>query len=254
MPISVLPASDSRQNPKQASPQSFVAQLHPQQAIQRVSGKKAAPTMTQYSTQECCPVHPGHQIRKQTSLCGDECISQNSKDGATEAAPQQNLVDELHSAKDPDSTTTALEKITKELRNNVTYREEEVLKAALRAMEKYSLRPTVQVTGCAFLQRLVFIDNSIQFTIDKHGGIDAILTAMKVHPKVAAVQERACGALWSLSAYDDKKIKIAAKGGIVAILTAMKNHPKDAVVQKESTAALRNLSRYNDNNKIRDRG
>ena len=144
---------DYRQKPKHTSPQSFVTRLYLKQAIQNVAGKKAATSMTQeYSKHECCPVHPDRQIRKQTGdgnwkhlqphwqVCHDECMSQNGKDdGATESAPQHSLVDELHSAKDPESATAAFEKITP--KHTATYREEEALKAALHTIERYSLHP-----------------------------------------------------------------------------------------------------------------
>ena len=91
-------------------------------------------------------------------------------------------------------------------------------------------------------------DNSIK--IAAQGGIDAILTAMKAHPKVAAVQQEACGAICGLLVQNpNAEVEIAAKGGIEAILATMKEHLEDAEVQRLSCAALTNLS-GNDGNKM----
>ena len=38
-----------------------------------------------------------------------------------------------------------------------------------------------------------------QILVAKAGGIGAILSAMKAHPSSAGIQEKACGALWSIS-------------------------------------------------------
>ena len=166
-----------------------------------------------------------------------------------EAAPQLSLVDDFRSAKDPESATAAFVNITADLKHTATYREEEALKAALHTIERYSLHLDVQDKGCVFLQELVFFNNSAQFAIGKHGGIDAILTAMKKHLKGAAVQEQACGVLWTMSANsDDIKVEIAAKGGVLAVLTAMKEHPKVATVQQQACRTLWSISKHNHNN------
>ena len=90
-------------------------------------------------------------------------------------------------------------------------------------------------------------DNS-RIDIATKGGIEAVLAAMKEHPKDRKVQEEACAALWNLSRHNDNnKIEIAAKGGIDASVAAMKEHLKFAEVQEEACGALWILSALMDN-------
>ena len=48
-----------------------------------------------------------------------------------------------------------------------------------------------------------------EVTIAKQGGVDAVLTAMRSHASVAAVQEYGCGALWNLAGNAENEVPAA---------------------------------------------
>ncbi len=72
--------------------------------------------------------------------------------------------------------------------------------------------------------------------------MDVIVTAMKQHASVAAVQEHGCGALRNLAVNAENKVTIARQGGVDVILTAMKQHASVAAVQQYGCGALGNLA------------
>ena len=72
--------------------------------------------------------------------------------------------------------------------------------------------------------------------------MDVILTAMKRHASVAAVQVNACAALFNVAANAENQVTIAKQGGVDVIVTAMKQHASVAAVQEYGCGALRSLA------------
>ena len=76
------------------------------------------------------------------------------------------------------------------------------------------------------------------------GGVENIVSAMRLYKALASVQEAGCGVLWKLADGVDASLRIAAAGGIEAILAAMRQHPSVAVLQENGCAALCRMSRH----------
>ena len=70
-----------------------------------------------------------------------------------------------------------------------------------------------------------------QTRIASAGGIEVVVRAMQANPHSVEVQEKGCGALWSMAASHSKnKTRIASAGGIEAVVKAMHTHAQDADV------------------------
>ena len=73
------------------------------------------------------------------------------------------------------------------------------------------------------------------------GGVDALVSAMRLHRGDAAVQQNCAAALQSLTVSEQLKALVVAGGGIDALISALRSHGGDAAVQERCTAALENL-------------
>ena len=86
-------------------------------------------------------------------------------------------------------------------------------------------------------------DDDLQALIAREDGIEAVLAAMRAHPKISAVQEAACAALSNLAHYNSSnQVRIAAEGGIERMVEAMKVHPEVGALQEHGCAALADLA------------
>ena len=70
------------------------------------------------------------------------------------------------------------------------------------------------------------------------GVIEAVVVALRTHPKVAGVQEQACRALINVCDGDDaaglaRSQRAAEAGAIEAVVDAMRAHPQVAQVQED---------------------
>ena len=68
--------------------------------------------------------------------------------------------------------------------------------------------------------------------------IEAVVVALRTHPKVAGVQEQACRALINVCDGDDaaglaRSQRAAEAGAIEAVVDAMRAHPQVAQVQED---------------------
>jgi hypothetical protein len=126
----------------------------------------------------------------------------------------------------------------------------------IRGMEQFIQNVDVQEMGSWSIWFLA-ADDDLQALIASHGGVEAILSAMRSHPLVAAVQEAACAALSNLAHYQgDNQVLIAAKGGIECLVEAMRVHSGLQKLQEHACATLANLASNNavDNGKIVEAG
>eukprot|EP01106_Pelomyxa_sp_JSP_P008877 TRINITY_DN2447_c0_g1_i1.p1 TRINITY_DN2447_c0_g1~~TRINITY_DN2447_c0_g1_i1.p1 ORF type:complete len:406 (+),score=102.03 TRINITY_DN2447_c0_g1_i1:88-1305(+) len=117
-------------------------------------------------------------------------------------------------------------------------------------MKKYLQIAELQITGCILVRNLTRLENN-KVAVAREGGIGAIISAMKAHPTIHAVQENACGALWSIAFNNtDNKVAVAREGGIGAIISAMKAHPTIHAVQENACGALWSIAFNNTDNKV----
>jgi len=89
------------------------------------------------------------------------------------------------------------------------------------------------------------------------GGIEAVVRAMQTNPHSVEVQEKGCGALWSLaSSHAENQTRIASAGGIEAVVRATQMDDQSAPVQEKGCGALSNLvsSRTEYKNRIASAG
>jgi len=126
----------------------------------------------------------------------------------------------------------------------------------VRGMEQFIQNVDVQEM-CSWSIWFLAADDDLQALIASDGGVEAILTAMRAHPLVAAVQEAACAALSNLAHYQgDNQVLIAGKGGIECLVEAMKVHSGLQKLQEHACATLANLASNTavDNGKIVEAG
>ena len=103
--------------------------------------------------------------------------------------------------------------------------------------------PGVQEHGCALLGVLANDNKDNKYAIARVGGIDAIIHAMKTHPKEGGTQAYGIEALARLAfRHKDNQTAIVKADGVAAILTAMETHYGNAQVQTNGCGALLNLA------------
>jgi NAD(P)-dependent dehydrogenase (short-subunit alcohol dehydrogenase family) len=82
------------------------------------------------------------------------------------------------------------------------------------------------------------VDSYYNVLISKYGGIDAIVTAMRVFPTHAELQAYGCQTLKNMS----NILAVQQAGGVTALANAMGLHPQSIHVQSEACEALQNHS------------
>eukprot|EP00747_Dinoflagellata_sp_TGD_P138284 gnl/TRDRNA2_/TRDRNA2_175767_c0_seq1.p1 gnl/TRDRNA2_/TRDRNA2_175767_c0~~gnl/TRDRNA2_/TRDRNA2_175767_c0_seq1.p1 ORF type:complete len:457 (-),score=93.63 gnl/TRDRNA2_/TRDRNA2_175767_c0_seq1:166-1536(-) len=118
------------------------------------------------------------------------------------------------------------------------------IRTTVSSMEAHISNPAVQEYGAIIFQNLAMDNRENKVSIGQVGGIQACIKAMKTHPDVATLQEKAAGALRVLAANPYNQGTIASCRGIAVILKAMRSHPTSATLQDHCCWALRNLA-YN---------
>lgn len=78
--------------------------------------------------------------------------------------------------------------------------------------------------------------------IQRKGGVEAIVTAIKTHSNDRDVQDIGCQTLGILAVSAVNEKEIAAKGGIHVIVAAMQAHLDDRGIQDEACKALFNFT------------
>jgi len=116
---------------------------------------------------------------------------------------------------------------------------EEVVASMRRFLGAGSEVEDLQTWACGALASLSASNPTQQAAIAGSRGIDAILTAMRLHVDNVRLQHMACGALSNLAANNlNNQAAIAAGGGIDVILQAMQSHPDETTVLQSAIAAL----------------
>jgi hypothetical protein len=95
----------------------------------------------------------------------------------------------------------------------------------------------VPLEECGMLS-LWAVDAYYQVLISKYGGIDAIVTAMRVFPNSAELQAYGCQTLKNMS----NTLASQKAGGVTALADAMGLHPQSIHVQSEACEALQSQS------------
>ena len=92
---------------------------------------------------------------------------------------------------------------------------------------------TPPLDECTMLS-LWAVDAYYKVLISKYGGIEAVVTAMKVFPSCADLQTCCCNTLKNIG----NKQSVHQEGGVSALAAAMRFHPQSIQVQSEACEAL----------------
>eukprot|EP00977_Amphora_coffeiformis_P015531 scaffold4545_cov139-Amphora_coffeaeformis.AAC.6 len=108
---------------------------------------------------------------------------------------------------------------------------------------------TIQEHGCLTLCNMAMQEGNKE-TIVNLGGVQMIVSVMKLLKENSSLQKRCCRALESLATKKENKATIAAGGAIDAVKSAMKNHSESATVQALAITVLLKLVTVSRNRKI----
>jgi hypothetical protein len=147
-------------------------------------------------------------------------VSRNAPDYETMVAELELLIKELWAAGNPDFTSDVI----------------------VNAMKGYPMATQVQVFCLSAIWDLCKDDDAYKASLISTSAPEDILLAMMNHLSSAAVQERGCGALWSLSVNQHNRIIVARAGAPARIIRAIIDHKSDESVVRTGIGALRNLS------------
>lgn len=102
----------------------------------------------------------------------------------------------------------------------------------------------MQEYGCALaLSVMSGNDELIEKFVDA-GGVERIVTAMRLHPQHTGIQEQGCGAIWNFLSsrhHKNNKALFESAGGIECLVTAMDNFQHEASVQEQACGAVWNF-------------
>ena len=119
----------------------------------------------------------------------------------------------------------------------------------VRAMERHVDSDTVQIIACQLLERLA-LDTHQEIAIGEAGGVRAILQAMRLHRRNAAVHAAAWAALWNctcgnacdyLNCIDDDEQCDGDNSMMTLLVSWMQQHAEDAAVQASACGVFANL-------------
>lgn len=97
--------------------------------------------------------------------------------------------------------------------------------------------------ACAALEQLALNKAEARVVIREEGAIPALVTALREHPKDAALQMSSCAALECLAIDNpENRFAIAEEGGVELIVAALRNHPRTVELQAHAASALANLA------------
>lgn len=126
---------------------------------------------------------------------------------------------------------------------------EEGVDAILTTMRCHKFTSSIQILGCQILRNISTTSDHATAIVDL-GGLDDILTALRVYESQARVQEAVFGALQNILAKNkNARIVVANKGGANCMLAAMKKYESHKGIQTQCCLALRLLTVVNENNK-----
>jgi hypothetical protein len=131
-------------------------------------------------------------------------------------------------------------------------KEQEYIHAVLACMRTYHNYPALQELGCKALSSLASWSDSWRLRIGDLGGIDAAISAMRMH-STAGVQEQGCNMLQNLVNDSDltNSIRIGDGGGLDVVGNAMRAYPMHRQIQDYACCALRRVCHNNNENKKR---
>ena len=101
--------------------------------------------------------------------------------------------------------------------------------------------PRVAGAGARALNALSFPDGGRKSCVDA-GAVSALVAALKAHPSVAAVAEKACGALQRITAFPADREAAVSAGAVPAVVAALKAHPSVAAVAERACGALQRIT------------
>lgn len=119
----------------------------------------------------------------------------------------------------------------------------------VRAMERHVDSDTVQIIACRLLERLA-LDTHQEIAIGEAGGVRAILQAMRLHRRSAAVHAAAWAALWNctcgnacdyLNCIDDDEQCDGDNSMMTLLVSWMRQHAEDAAIQASACGVFANL-------------
>lgn len=120
--------------------------------------------------------------------------------------------------------------------------------AMMGAMRKWYAHADLQAEGCRALHSAALrASDDFALAAVRCGALETILLAMENFPDDSDVQDRACGALYALTATSNKdaSVKLATQlKGVPIVLQAMKAFPGSVCLQQRACFALCSLARW----------
>ena len=147
-------------------------------------------------------------------------VSHNTPDYKTIVVELESLVKDLSVAGKPDFTSDVI----------------------VNAMKFYPMAEQVQIFCLSTIWDLCKDNDDYKVSFISTSAPDDILVAMMNHMSSPLVQERGCGALWSLSVTQHSRIIVARAGALARIVRAIMIHKTDESVVRTGIGALRTLS------------
>jgi hypothetical protein len=117
-------------------------------------------------------------------------------------------------------------------------------KAVVRTMKQFPHSARIQRMGISALKDMASDSWAAKDKVIQAMGVDAILKAMRLHPKDCGVHQVACGCFYVLTAGDAPKI-LMEKGVVAAILQTMIHHGDDEDVLPDACNCLLALTDEN---------
>jgi hypothetical protein len=117
-------------------------------------------------------------------------------------------------------------------------------KAVVRTMKQFPHSARIQRMGISALKDMATDSWAAKDKVIQAMGVDAILKAMRLHPKDCGVHQVACSCLYVLTAGDTPKLMME-KGVVAAILQTMINHGDDEDVLPDACNCLLALTDEN---------
>jgi hypothetical protein len=151
-------------------------------------------------------------------------IPRNAPKHETTVVELESLIKELRAAAKPDFTSDVI----------------------VNAMKENPMATQVQLFCLSTIWDLSKYDDAYNACLISTSAPDDILLAMMNHMSSAAIQERGCGALGSLSVNEQSRSIVARAGAPARIIRAIIDHRSDESVVFTGIGALRNLSSESD--------
>lgn len=112
----------------------------------------------------------------------------------------------------------------------------------IRTMREYSDNAVVQIYCLRVIWDICKDDENNKQAITSAGATDDIMRALEAFPENASVQEKGCGAIWSLGANTHNRVVLVRAGACARIVKALRNFIATESLIRTAIGAMRTLS------------